>query len=105
MDAATKRPAPATKTANLDRIVDLSTTYFLSSVSAADPANTLRPSASVTLRALASLEPSLAREPSTLTLSPGFSELRVQPRRIRAFGLPSSGSQLVTVPESSFTSI
>ncbi len=37
-------------------------------------------------------------------MSPGFRELLDQPRLIRAFGLPVSKSQDVTVPPSSFTS-
>src|SRR5581483_2040327 len=78
---------------------------FGSPVSVAEPANNDRPSVSFTVRALARLEPSFASEPFTVTVSPGFIEFRVQPRRIRPFGLPSSSSQLVTLPESSFTSI
>src|SRR5437763_733073 len=44
-----------------------------------DPAKTRRPSASLTTRALAVVEPSFAREPSTVTTSPIFSESRRQP--------------------------
>jgi len=52
-------------------------------VAADDPANTRRPSASFTTRALAMFDPSLAREPSTVTSSPTFSEWRAQPLRTR----------------------
>src|SRR5689334_6903438 len=78
--------------------------YLLGPPSSAAPAKILRPSARVTLRALASLLPSLARYPSMVTVSPGFREFRVQPRRMRPLGLPSSNSQLVTLPASSVTS-
>src|SRR5215469_539188 len=70
-----------------------------------DAANTFLPSASTTLRALARFEPSLASDPLTVTSSPCLSEFRVQPARISPLGLPSSNSQLVTFPLSSFTSI
>ena len=51
-----------------------------------DPANTRRPSASVTTRALAIFEPSLAGEPSTVTSSPTLSDFLVQPFRASTFG-------------------
>ena len=52
----------------------------------------------VTDRALPVGLPSFARLPSTVTLSPIFIVLRVQPARIRPFGLPISIAQLVTLP-------
>ena len=42
---------------------------------------------------------------STVTSSPIFIELRVQPARIRPFGLPISRAQFVTVPASPVTSM
>src|SRR5262245_4113014 len=48
--------------------------YWLGPPSSAEPANTFRPSARVTVRALARLEPSLAEYPFTVTLSPVFKE-------------------------------
>src|SRR5215467_8597209 len=69
-----------------------------------DPAKTLRPSASVTRRAFARLEPSFAKYPSTVTVSPALRESRFQPCRISTLGLPSSKFQLVTLPDSSLTS-
>src|SRR4051812_20868106 len=44
-----------------------------------DPAKSFRPSARLTLTAFTSFEPSLARYPSTLMTSAGFSDVRVQP--------------------------
>ena len=44
-----------------------------------DPANKRLPSAVVTLRAFEFVLPSRARDPSTVTTSPAFSEFRVQP--------------------------
>src|SRR5580658_10972614 len=80
-------------------------TYFVFGSSAEDaPLKTFLPSSKATLLALTRFEPSLAREPLTETTSPIFKELRVQPDRIRPFGLPSSNSQLVTLPPSSLTS-
>src|SRR5579862_655869 len=68
------------------------------------PAKTFRPSASVTVRALAILDPSFAMAPVTVTTSPTFKECLVQPCLIKPFGLASSRFQLVTLPLSSFTS-
>jgi len=39
-----------------------------------DPAETSRPSASFTVRALTSLEPSFAKDPVMVTMSPFFTE-------------------------------
>src|SRR5207247_9090697 len=61
-------------------------------------ANTLRPLASVSSRALAILEPSLAADPCTVTSSPTLSALLVQPFRCSAFGLASSIFQFVRAP-------
>src|SRR5580704_12168067 len=73
-------------------------TYFVLGSSAEDaPPRTRLPSSKATLLALTKLEPSLAREPLTWTTSPTFKEFRVQPCRIKPFGLPSSNSQLVTL--------
>src|SRR5258708_14778454 len=69
-----------------------------------DPPNTLRPSGSVTRRAFALLEPSLAREPSTVTWSPVLRESLLQPCFSRTGIAPSSKFQLVTLPSSPFTS-
>src|SRR6185295_17887124 len=70
-----------------------------------DPAKTLRPSLSFTVEEFARFEPSLARNPSTVTGSPILSEFLVQPRRINPAGLPNSISQLATFPLVSFTSM
>src|SRR6185295_12450605 len=48
-----------------------------------EPANTLRPSASVMRAAFAVFDPSLARYASTVIRSPGLSEFFVQPSRMR----------------------
>ena len=53
--------------------------------------------ASTTARALPYGEPSRARLPSTVTTSPIFSVLRVQPLRISPLGLPISNDQFVTL--------
>src|ERR1035437_4576609 len=92
-------PAPITSAVNRCFTPDLlgpDWRYLLGPPSSEEPAKILRPSARVTLRALASLLPSLARYPSTVTVSPGLREFRVQPRRMSPLGLPSSSSQLVT---------
>ena len=47
--------------------------------SSADPANTFRPSGSVTFLALTVFDPSFARKPSIDTISPTFSESFRQP--------------------------
>src|ERR1041385_8139931 len=52
--------------------------------------------ASTTARALPYGDPSRARLPSTVTVSPIFSVLRVQPLRISPLGLPISKPQFVT---------
>jgi len=49
--------------------------------------------------------PSLAALPSTVTTWPSFIELRVQPWRIKPFGLPISRPQVSTFPDGSFTSM
>src|SRR4029077_12552549 len=46
--------------------------------------------------------PLLALKPSTVTTSPGFMELRVQPARSSPFGPPISIPQFVTLPPASF---
>src|SRR6266581_2010521 len=74
-------------------------------VSKDDPANTWRPSASVTVLAFAPWEESFERKPATVTTWPGFSEFLVQPRLINPLGGPSSQSQLTIFPLSSFTSM
>src|SRR5262245_450018 len=61
--------------------------------------------ASVTTRAFAMLGLSRARKPSTVTTSPMFIDFRVQPALMRAFGLPISIPQFVTVPASFLTSM
>src|SRR5262249_33664430 len=70
-----------------------------------EPAKTWRPSGSFTARALHVFEPSLASDPSMVTVSPCFSASRVQPLRVRAFGGPPSHCQRCVAPASSFTSI
>src|SRR5262249_14350307 len=73
-------------------------------VASLDAAPSFFPS-TVTVRAFAILEPSLAWLPSTLTSIPIFSVERVQPCRARPFGLPISQPQFVTLPVfGSFTS-
>ena len=74
-------------------------------VSNDDPANTWRPSASVTDRALATVASVLEWKPEMVTTCPGLSEFRFQPRRIRPFGGPSSKSQCTILPLSSLTSM
>src|SRR5262249_55063520 len=78
---------------------------FSPAASLLEPANSFRPLARVTERALPLSEPSFARQPETITASPIFIELRVQPRRIKPFGLPSWRAQLSTLPPSAVTSI
>ena len=71
-----------------------------------DAANSRVPVDSVTERALPMLLPSFAALPSTVTMSPIFIELRVQPWRMRPFGLPISRPQFAVWPVfSSFTSM
>src|SRR5262245_24807919 len=60
--------------------------HFVGLPSAEDPANTLRPSASLTLFAFAIFAPSFARYPSTVTWSPSLSESCFQPSRLRNKG-------------------
>jgi hypothetical protein len=55
-----------------------------------EPAKTLRPSASVTVAALAVFEPSFARYASTVISSPKLSDRLLQPSRIRPFGFDVS---------------
>src|SRR5262249_45238627 len=70
-----------------------------------DPAKTFFPSASVTLVAFARLEPSLAREPLTVTVSPIVIAFFVQPFLNKMAGAPSSISQLTIFPVASLASI
>src|SRR5215467_1393374 len=72
--------------------------------SAEDPAKTFFPSLSVTVVAFARFDPSFALKPITVTISPTFSEFRVQPRRINPAGLVNSISQSTILPLLSFTS-
>ena len=68
-----------------------------------DPANSLCPVLINTIdRALACRLPSLARVPSTVTASPSLSELRVQPKRRSALGLPISKPQFSVLTDTSF---
>ena len=68
-----------------------------------EPANSLRPVLISTIdRALPSKLPSFARVPSTVTSSPMFTELGVQPARRSALGLPSSSAQFSILPDSPF---
>src|SRR6185436_1329184 len=71
--------------------------------SAAD-VKTCLPSANLTLRPDALLEPSLAREPSTLTTAPMTRASFVMPRRISAPGGAAENPHVVIFPFSSFTS-
>src|SRR5262249_53542813 len=71
-----------------------------------DAANSRLPVADkVTTRALPTLAPSFAWEPSTCTSSPMCSVLRVHPWRISPFGLPISMPQLTTLPSVPVTSM
>ena len=70
-----------------------------------EPANTVRPSASVIRAALAVFEPSLARYASTVISSPGFRERLLQPSRIRPFGFDVSIIHCAVVPVGSLTSM
>src|SRR5215831_15666799 len=68
-----------------------------------EPANSLCPVLINTIdRALPSKLPSFARVPSTVTASPIFTELGVQPARKSAFGLPISRAQFSVLPDASF---
>src|ERR1041385_2446515 len=68
-----------------------------------EPANSLLPVlARIIVRALPRFVPSFARVPSTVTASPIFTELGVQPLRRSALGLPSSSAQFSVLPDSSF---
>src|SRR3954471_2613585 len=69
-----------------------------------EPANSFLPFARVTGLALHTCSAFFAREPVTVTVSPTFIEWRVQPRRIKPFGLASSQSQFTMLPLSSFAS-
>src|SRR5437588_7416304 len=69
-----------------------------------EPAKTLFPSARVTLAALARFEPSLAREPFTVTVSPILMAFLVQPFLSNIAGEPSSISQFSSLPLASFAS-
>ena len=51
----------------------------------------------MTTLAFAIFEPSLARDPSTVTCSPICKSLLVQPFRFKTFGLANSRFQFVTV--------
>ena len=63
---------------------------------------TRRPSDKTILCAFARFEPSLDRYPTTVTVSPFFSEYLVQPERINPFGLPSSNAQFTIFLPGSF---
>src|ERR1700722_3690257 len=65
----------------------------LGAPSSAEPANTLLPLGSFTDRALQALVPSLERKPSTVAVSPIFSESLLQPLRVRVLGGPPSHCQ------------
>src|SRR5262249_37579710 len=69
-----------------------------------DPANTLRPSASLTVRALHVFDPSFGRAASIVIVSPTFREFGLQPLRVRVLGGPPSHCHAWTAPLSSFTS-
>src|SRR5512138_2187840 len=68
-----------------------------------EPANILRPSASVTVAAFAVFDPSLARNASTVISSPNFNDRLLQPSRIRPFGLDVSIIHSVVFPSASGT--
>src|SRR5262249_30243657 len=59
----------------------------------------------VTTRALPMLVPSFACDPSTAISSPTFMVFRVQPWRMRPFGLPISIPQLTVLPSAPDTSM
>ena len=80
---------------NRERVDDL---HQYPGASAAVPPDIFRPSLSVTIRALARCEPSLARYPSTVTASPGLSKFIAHPRRSNPLTAPIVNSQFVTVP-------
>src|SRR5205809_4128049 len=63
-----------------------------------EPANTLRPSGSLTRRALHVFEPSFASTPSMVIWSLGFKELLLQPFRVSVFGGPPSHCQCCRLP-------
>src|SRR5688572_18813179 len=69
-----------------------------------DPANSSRPSDSVTDFAFIRLLPSLATQPSIDTLSPTFTTSLFQPYRVRVDGLPISTVHVPLTPRSSFAS-
>src|SRR5213593_3115997 len=69
-----------------------------------DPAKTLRPSASLTTRALQVFDPSFASTPSIVISSPIFREFGPQPLRVSVLGGPPSHCQGCGPPLSSFTS-
>src|SRR5204863_10024080 len=70
-----------------------------------EPTNSFLPSGKVMSRPFARNAPSFAWKPSTRISVPGGSELRFQPRRMRAFGAPPSTIHSVTVPSGFFTSM
>ena len=70
-----------------------------------DPAKTLFPSLRVTVVALATFEPSFAKDPFTVTVSPIFREFRDQPRRSNPAVDVNSISQFATLPLASFASM
>ncbi len=62
------------------------------------------PSAQVTSRECAKFDPSRARQPYTVTVSPTFIVSRVQPCRRSMLGGKPSNFHWTTLPDSSFTS-
>ena len=71
---------------------------------AGNPGRT-RPSANVTLRPDALLEPSLARAPWTFTTAPILKASFVMPLRMREPGGAAENPHVVILPLSSFTSM
>src|SRR5439155_5804924 len=73
-------------------------------LSSADAPATMRPSGNVTRRASIRRDPSFARYPSTMSVSPILISLFLNPRRDSAPGEPPSQVHSATLPPSSFTS-
>src|SRR5947207_15519255 len=67
--------------------------------------NNFFPSGNVRSPPLARFEPSLARNPWTVTSVPGGTEFLFQPRRSSAFGAPPSIIHATTFPSEPFTSM
>src|ERR1700730_15265310 len=68
------------------------------------PAKISRPSGKMIDEQAARWEPSLARKPLTVTISPGFTVSFRQPCRYNTFGGPPSSAQFTTLPSLPFTS-